>query len=601
MSKNKDKKTTTIGGQAVIEGVMMRGKTAMATAVRAESGKILVESQRINSNASKNKFFKLPLIRGVVAFIDSLVLGTKTLTRSASVFGEEETTKFDEYVAKKTGANANDIATFIAVLLGVVLSVTIFFFLPQLITDLLPIPSTNAFLYSLVEGLVRILIFITYILLTTLIKDVKRTYMYHGAEHKTIACYESGKELTVENVKKCSRVHDRCGTTFMFLVMLISILVFSFVNYGLSKLGLNFVGASGKALRFAVKLLLLPFVSGLSYEILKLLAKTKSKWVIIFKAPGLLLQRLTTSEPSNDMIEVAITAFVAVLEMDEDQSIEPRKFGVFGNVPTLLQKVKKVLQEANVNEDSDAEWIVCRAVNVKRSTLNDKTKTVLVSEYDLAMKYAKERAKKVPLAYVFNDCEFYGYTYKVNKDVLIPRPETEELCKLICDEVNQNAKILDMCTGSGAIAITLNKLKGYTVTAVDVSVNALNIAKENAKNNLANVEFIESDMFKNVSGTYDVIVCNPPYIKTQDLQFLQEEVKKEPTLALDGGEDGLDFYRIIRSEAIKFLSNNGTIYMECGINQSQDIKNLFNASNLYKEVCVYKDVNGIDRIIKVVK
>ncbi len=599
--KNDNKKITSIGGQAVIEGVMMRGKTAMATAVRSESGKILVESERLKDATTKNKFLKLPLVRGVVAFISSLITGTKTLTRSASVFGEDETSKFDEFIAKKTGISANDIATFIAVVLGVVLSVTIFFFLPQFITDLLPIPSSNAFLYSLIEGFVRILIFISYILLTSLLKDIRRTYMYHGAEHKTISCYESGKELTVENVKTCSRVHDRCGTTFMFLVMIISILVFSLVNYALSTFGLNFEGVGGKALRFVIKLLLLPFVSGLSYEVLKLLAKTKSKWVIIFKAPGLLLQRITTREPSDDMIEVAITSFNTVLEMDEDQSIEPCKFGVYGNVPKLLTKVKKILVSAGVEDESDAEWIVCRAVNVKRSMLGDKTKTVSTDEYDVAIKYANERAKGLPLAYVFKDCEFYGFTFTVNENVLIPRPETEELCRLVCEEVSSDAKLLDMCTGSGAIAITLNKLKGYSVTAVDVSQSAINVATINAKNNDASVEFVRSDMFSAVSGVYDVIVSNPPYIKTEDLQFLQEEVKKEPTLALDGGIDGLDFYRVICDNASKFLSQNGVIYLECGIGQSAQIKEIFASSNLYKDVCVYKDINGIDRIIKVVK
>ncbi len=599
--KNNQCKKTSIGGQAVIEGVMMRGKTSMATAVRAENGQILVETSRISQTANKNKFLKLPIVRGVVAFFSSLILGTKTLTRSASVFGEEETSKFDKFVEKKTGVNASDFAVFIAVALGLVLSIFLFFFLPQFVADLLPFKSNTSIGYFLVEGLIRIIIFVAYILLTSLLKDVRRTFMYHGAEHKTISCYESGKELTVENVKKCTRVHDRCGTTFTFLVMIISVLVFSLVNVFLVDLGVTFTGVLGKFLRFLVKLSLLPLVSGISYEILKLLAKTQSKVVLIFKAPGLLLQRITTREPSDDMIEVAITAFNKVLEMDENLDIAPVKFNVFGTVPTLLEKVKTILKDAKVEDLVDAEWIVCRAVNVKRSQLLDKSKLVTVSESQMAIEYANKRALGLPLAYVFKDADFYGFKIFVDENVLIPRPETEELCSLIVKENDSQNSVLDMCTGSGAIAIALNKLKGYNVTAVDVSENALKLASKSSIENGASVIFIKSNMFENVTESYNIIVSNPPYIKTADLALLQKEVLKEPTLALDGGEDGLEFYRILCDNAYKHLYDGGALYMECGIGQAQDIKELFDNSKNYLDAQIYNDINGVERIVKVIK
>ena len=599
--KNKKCKTTTIGGQAVIEGVMMRGKTAMATAVRAENGQILVESNRINTKTQKCKFLKFPIIRGVVAFVDSLVTGTKTLTRSASVFGEEETSKFDKFVEKKTGIKAADFAVFTAVTLGLMLSVLLFFFLPQFIADLLPFKSNTSLLYFLVEGLIRITIFVLYILLTSLIKDVRRTFMYHGVEHKTISSYESGKELTVENVKKCTRVHDRCGTTFTFLVMIISILVFSLVNVFLVELGVVFEGFLGKIFRFLVKLLLLPFVSGISYEVLKLLSKTQSKFVLIFKAPGLLLQRVTTREPSDDMIEVAITAFNKVLEMDENLDILPTTFNVFGTVQTLHSKVSSILKAANISEEAEADWIVCRALDIKRSELNDKSRLVTVSESSKAIAYANKRAKGEPLAYVFKDADFYGFKILVDKNVLIPRPETEELCALIAKENDSKNTVLDMCTGSGAIAIALNKLKGFTVTAVDVSLDALNLAAKSSTQNGANVNFLHSNMFEKVTESYNIIVSNPPYIKTEDLSSLQEEVKKEPMLALDGGVDGLDFYRILCDNAYKHLFDGGALYMECGIKQSREIKEMFDSSNNYLEAQIYSDINGVERIVKVIK
>ncbi|MBO5851285.1 MAG: peptide chain release factor N(5)-glutamine methyltransferase [Clostridia bacterium] len=599
--KNNQCKKTSIGGQAVIEGVMMRGKTSMATAVRAENGQILVETNRIGAKTQKNKFLNFPIVRGVVAFFNSLVLGTKTLMRSASVFGEEETSKIDKYVEKKTGVNAVDFAVFISVALGLVLSLFLFFFLPQFIADLLPFKSNASLLYFLVEGLIRITIFICYILLTSLLKDVRRTFMYHGAEHKTISCYESGKELTVENVKTCTRVHDRCGTTFTFLVMIVSILVFSIVNVFLQNLGVTFTGFIGKVLRFLLKLLLLPFVSGISYEILKLLAKTQSKFVLIFKAPGLLLQRITTREPDDSMIEVAITAFNKVLEMDENLDIEPVKFNVFGSAQTLHGKVLSILKDAKVEDLADADWIVCRVLDIKRSSVSDKTILVTETQSKTAIEYALKRAQGIPLAYIFKDADFYGFKINVNENVLIPRPETEELCALIVKENDSKKTVLDMCTGSGAIAIALNKLKGFNVTAVDVSEKALNLAKKSAEENGANVTFIHSNMFENVSDIYDVIVSNPPYIKTEDLKSLQKEVKKEPILALDGGESGLDFYKILCENAHKFLLDNGALYMECGIGQASEIVEIFKKSQNYLDAQVFKDINGVERIIKVVK
>ena len=590
-------KTTSIGGQAVIEGVMMRGKSSMATAVRDDSGNIIVESSRLTPPEKQNKFLKLPLVRGVVSLFSSLVGGTKILMRSASVFGDDEAGEFENVVYnKKKKSNAYDYAIYLSVFLGVALSLFLFFFLPQKLADLIFYDNTSVW-YFLIEGLVRITIFIGYILLTSLLKDVKRTYMYHGAEHKTISCYESGLDLTVENVKTCSRVHDRCGTTFTFIVMTISILVFALVNSLLIELDLSFDGVVGSLFRFAVKLICLPLVAGVSYEILKALAKTKSKWVYIFKLPGLLLQRLTTKEPDNEMIEVAIKAFTTVLAMDADESIPTTKFTVSGSVLALTNKVKKVFKKHKI-DDSDAEWLVALALNLKRSEVNDGKRTVTASDVDLVAKYTQKRITGIPLAYVFNSAEFYGYNFYVDENVLIPRPETEELCYHALKVINTESKVLDMCTGSGAIAITINKESGAKVTAVDISTNALEVASKNAKNLNAEVEFINSDMFTNVFDTYNVIISNPPYIKTSDLAGLQQEVKFEPKLALDGGETGIKYYEVLAVEGAKQLNSGGYMFVEYGIDESQAIYNCFIKSNNFKNIEIIKDINGIDRFIK---
>lgn len=595
---SKEKKIASIGGQAVIEGVMMKGKTSQAIAVRNESGDVLIESKRLKK---PSKIVKIPLIRGVVALFNSMVGGTESLMRSASVFGEEETTKFDDWLSKKLKVRAVDVASIIGVFLGLVLSVFLFFYLPQVIADLFLTINDNVFLYCLIEGLIRITLFVLYILLTSLLKDIKRTYMYHGAEHKTISCYESGLELTVENVKKCSRVHDRCGTTFMFLVMIISILIFAVVNAVFSEFGIEFTGILGKLFRFLVKLLTLPIIAGISYEILKILAKTKSKWVIIFKLPGLLLQRITTKEPTNDMIEVAIASFMEVLKMDEDETIPEKTFNVFGSVNTLYNKVLSVLKNGGVEDLCDAEWIVARVTGVSRSLVIGCKDSVTKEQTEKALNFAKVRAKKIPLAYVFGDMDFYGYSFSVNESVLIPRPETEELVMHAISEINEESTVLDMCCGSGAIGITVCLKTGAKVTLLDVSDGALETSKLNADKLGANVNFIKSNMFDNVEGKFDYILSNPPYIKTEDLVSLQEEVKKEPILALDGGESGFDFYNIIAENAYNYLNENGTLYMECGIGQATGIAELLNQTNKYKNVQIIKDINQIDRIIKAVK
>ena len=231
-SKCKDKKTS-IGGQAVIEGVMMRGKSSMATAVRDSDGIIRVESKRLKPQEKRNLFLRLPIIRGVVSFVSSMVGGSKVLMRSAEVFGEEEPSKFEKWLAEKLKINIMSVITTLSLFLGLALAVLLFMYLPQKARELLELWIGKPFglwAKNFTEGGLKLLIFILYILLASLLKDVRRTFMYHGAEHKTISCFEKGEALTVENAKKCTRVHDRCGTTFMVFVMVISILTFALVE-----------------------------------------------------------------------------------------------------------------------------------------------------------------------------------------------------------------------------------------------------------------------------------------------------------------------------------------------------------------------------------
>lgn len=592
-SKHKEKRVS-IGGQAVIEGVMMRGQTAMATAVRDEDGIIRLETKRIKPQQKRNLFLRLPIIRGVVSFISSLVVGTKVLMRSAEVFGEEETTKFEKFLADKLKINIMSVISTISLILGFALAIFLFMFLPQLIRtglEYLFSVKFGTWTKSFIEGGLKLLIFIGYVYLASLIKDIKRTFMYHGAEHKTISCFESGKDLTVENAKNCSKLHDRCGTTFMVFVMVISIITFAIAE---SLIGQNVE----KIFRILLKIALLPIVAGLSYELLKLLAKTKSKLVLPLKAPGMLLQKITTREPTDDMIEVAIKSFLAVYEMDNDQTIPEQQFIVSKKRKDVLEDVKNTLKENGIDEQAEAEWIVSLCLDVKR----DETATEqMVSPKFLEKinKVVNERITGRPLWYCIGDVDFYGYIIKVDERVLIPRPETELLVEQAKKYITESSTVLDLCTGSGAIAIAVNKETNAEVYAVDVSDGALELANENAKDNGANVNFIKSDMFNGLDDKkFDVIISNPPYIKSKDILTLQSEVKNfEPILALDGGDDGLNFYREIAKSVKDYLSDNGVLLLECGIGQAQEIKNMLVG---FSKVEIIKDYNEIERIVKAV-
>lgn len=291
-----------------MEGVMMKSPTGIAMAVRKGDGSIETSYQAWTTKAKKNTFYGLPIVRGVVTFIESLTTGMQTLSDSAKLAGEEieeEPSKFELWLSKKLGKSVESVVIALAVVLAVALSIGLFMLLPLGIGTLIfaGAGEVAGIWKCLTEGVVRLMIFLGYILLCSKIKDVSRTFMYHGAEHKTIACYEAEEELTVENAKKHTRLHPRCGTNYLFLVMAVSVLFFAVVGWNA-----NFL------VRFALRILFLPLVAGLSYEVLRWAAKHENVFTRIVRAPGMALQRLTTKEPDDAMLEVAIAAFNLALE-----------------------------------------------------------------------------------------------------------------------------------------------------------------------------------------------------------------------------------------------------------------------------------------------
>lgn len=312
MSKCKNEQNCrlgTVGGQAVIEGIMMKGKEKYSIAVRREDGTISLHEENYTSIRSKHKILRLPIIRGIVGFVESMVLNFKTLSISAEQYGGlddiEPESKFEKWLTEKLGDKMMSVIMAISMVLGIILAIGLFFLLPSYTTKGIEwlIGRNLGVWKSVIEGVIKILIFIGYILAVSLMKDIRRTFEYHGAEHKSIFCYEGGEDLTVENVKKYGRYHPRCGTSFIFVVLIISILINS----------LPFVTWDNMLLRMVTKLLMLPLIVGISFEFIMFAGKHDNFITKFFSLPGLLMQRITTREPDDSQIEVAIIALKSAL------------------------------------------------------------------------------------------------------------------------------------------------------------------------------------------------------------------------------------------------------------------------------------------------
>ncbi len=294
---------------------MMRGPHLIATAVRKPDGEIIIDEQPVGK-VRKSKILKLPIIRGCINFFDSMIIGVKSLMFSAKFFdvdeegepAEEEPSKFEQWLERKLGSEkALNAVIYFAVILSLLVSVGLFILLPTVLVGFIKRFVENHILLTLLEGLVRIVIFLLYLTLVSQTKDIKRVFMYHGAEHKSIFCYEHGEELNIENVRRQKRLHPRCGTSFLLIVMVISIIVFSFISW------------NNPFTRLLLRLLLLPVVAGISYEIIKFAGRHENWFTKAISAPGMWLQLITTREPDDSQIEVAIAALKAVMPENKEE------------------------------------------------------------------------------------------------------------------------------------------------------------------------------------------------------------------------------------------------------------------------------------------
>ena len=699
-----------------MEGVMMQGPDRTAIAMRLPSGELYLRTKK---RPPQSKVMKVPFVRGVVAFWNSLVGGMGTLMESADILEQyapeeygEEPGKLEAWINKKFGDKAAwNFLLWSAVVVALVISIALFVIFPTWVVNFAKKWIDNAIVLNLIEGLLRIAMFIGYVAVIRRMEDIKTLFRYHGAEHKTIHCYENDRVLVPENAEQFYTLHPRCGTSFMVFVLIISLLLFSFLGW------------PNLALRIASRILLIPVIAGISYELLKWAGRSDNRIVRILSWPGLMLQKLTTAEPTREQLEVAILSLKAVLVdpgtpevdsfVDKDGNItrsaaqekevgeEMEKWAAEVEAHTMVAKKasaeaieenqemenRTVFEEPGVKpadeeqireairfledldtdgytivapEETDGRTIV-RAI-VDREAAEAKARTIArrytkdIKTYENALSWgqaalsmlpngkneakvimsyatglsstelitrAKElmrdddfeefekriyaRIEGLPLQYIVGMQEFMGLPFRVNKSVLIPRLDTEVLVEQVLGIIEgkdlKSPEVLDLATGSGAIGVSLAvKVPGSLVTMTDVSEDALKTAMSNAELNGVSrrCSFQLGDMFDAIpeDKVFDIIVCNPPYIKTDVIETLDVEVKDhEPRIALDGGADGLDYYRVIANEASMHLKSGGILALEIGYDQATDVKRLLNKAKTFEPARVVRDLMHLDRVI----
>lgn len=580
-----------VGGQAVIEGVMMRGSKNLATAVRTPKGNIEIDFKDNRPVTKKYPILNIPFLRGFFVLVESMKVGMESLNYSASFLEEdnEEPSKFEKWLDDKLGEKANSVLMAITMFISFLFAIGLFVALPTGIASVFKGAGISNVMLNLVEALIRIVILLLYMFSISKLNDIYRVFQYHGAEHKTIFCYEAMEELTVENVRKQSRLHPRCGTNFLFLVMFVSIIVFSFTGWG------------GIIERLALRIILIPVVTGISYEIIKWLGKNDSVLAQIIAYPGLKLQLLTTKEPDDSQIEVAIASLKAAEGIKD-----PNK-----NIEELIKTGTFTLKENGIDTARlDAELLLGNIIEKDRVYLiTHKEDEVSKEDAEKYFDLIEKRRNKMPVKYILNKCEFMGIEFYVEEGVLIPRGDTEilvdEVLKII--EENQEMQICDLCSGSGEVGISLAHFRqNIKVDLIDYypipeKVSLINIEKNKLEDR---VFFIKSDLLEESiknNKIYDIIVSNPPYIEECEIGKLMEDVKNyEPHTALNGGNDGLDFYRKIIDQSQYTLRESGILAFEIGYNQGEAVK-LLMENNGFTNVKIVKDFASLDRVVVGIK
>lgn len=571
MKKRKEK----VGGMALFNGLMLRNKKREAIGRVNDNKNIHVEINSINKNIDEDKFtiYDVPIIRGIISMKNMIATSVPYVLKSS------------QDVLNKSSKENIDIGKFelvSAYLIAITVILVLFAAIPNFISTFLAVNIRN-----LSQAIIQTSAFIIYLLLLAKVDSLKTLFEYHGAEHKVANAYEKleKRDITIENVKKQSRFHARCGGNFVVYLFFL-ILFITFI-----------IPSNNLIFKTILQVMLLPFLAGFSYELV-MYTEYLPNFLKFLAYPAMSIQLITTKEPSDDKIELAIYTLFGCINGENQVSIS--KF-----VKDYLLYNKSIKKDFNIKE----------ALNIFSSIKNIDVNDIFINMDGIMLDY-NEQIKtnmmlnklykdNIPMAYIIGKVNFYNEKYIVNQDVLIPRVDSEILVEKAIEYINNENlnTMLDMCTGSGCIGISITKnSKIKYTTLIDVSKEALEITNKNIILNKVDKKCstIHSDLFSSLNNSnikYDIIVSNPPYIPTGDINGLDKSVKKEPTIALDGGKDGMDFYRKILKQALNHLNNNAVLIFEIGYDELEKFKEIINRYPEYKVVESLKDFGGNDRVV----
>ncbi|MGL4763393.1 MAG: peptide chain release factor N(5)-glutamine methyltransferase [Sarcina sp.] len=571
-----------VGGQGLLNGVMMNGTKGIATATRMKNNNIDLRFERRYRQEKEKGLRSFPFFKGIFIILDTVKSGVESFNLSEDIIGEflsEEMLKTIQNTLKTTKSN---ISRNLVIGISAFISIFVFLILPSVAIYFLKDYIDNRVILGGLEASTTILILIIYMCIIGKNEEVATMFAYHGAEHKSIFCYEKGKELNVENVKNEKRFHLRCGTNLLFMMIINCSIVY--MAFGWDSL----------IIRILLKISIIPIVAGISYELVEYTSKSESIIAKIIAYPGLKLQLLTTREPSNSQIEVAILA----LKKAEGLRVEK-------TIRELLNEGNQILKKAEVESYIlDSQLLMCHILGKDKLwiIMND-TNRLEVEKEEEFLDLVEKRRNKYPMSYILRMVEFMGIDFIVKEGVLIPRPDTEILVEEVLKHIEkyEELDICDLCCGSGAIGLAIAQYRSNTkVDLLDIDekpeeVTGLNIKNQELEDR---ANFIHSDLFANASNKgYDIIVSNPPYIREEVIETLMDDVKNyEPHLALSGGKDGLVFYRKIVKQSVAYLKGKKILAFEIGHDQGEDVKLLMENSG-FENVVVIKDLAGLDRVV----
>lgn len=545
---------------------------------------------KLNSSKTKKSLSNLlwiPFLRGILIFFYGMYEYFYFLSESAR-FGEIENQKLpaEEKVSKKLGVSSAAIFWFLFTVLVAFAGIFAFNIVPSLIVR--EIVGVSAVSKNAILGALKVSIFYLFVIILKIIPSFRAYFRFNGAINacKNLEINEAGKNATTKSTATSSQ---NLSTNFLCFV----IFCFAIHFFVVSLIGLE----ANFFLLILFNIGMFAIATSVCYEFLKLF---ESRKLLVSRIVAAALCFPVTNKPTRTELEVCLGAQEELDNMTKDKTrvnIDGKDENIA--LSSVLCETKNILASHDIDDPSEAEWLVATVLGKNRTEMK-LTPTISKGELQKIRDAINLRIKHMPLSKIFGFTEFYGMKFYVDKNVLSPRPETELVCEEAIKLINSHnfKKVLDLCTGSGAIAITIAKNTKTKVEACDISRSALKIAEKNAKNLGAKVTFFESNMFSGLkkNSKFDIIVSNPPYIATKEIQLLDVEVKNyDPHLSLDGGDDGLDFYRIIAENAPTFLKNGGMLVLEIGEGQANAVKKLLSAN--FKNINIIKDYNNIQRIV----